>query len=130
MRARGRRDRGSTSLYAVIVAIAFVAIVGLVIDGSGRLHALQRADDIAREAARVAGQQIDLNDATGAVSLNFSAAYWAAVDYMFAHGCDGASVIVEGDVITASCGLRYHPVILPGWQQATGRGSAVAQRVP
>ncbi|ROR37488.1 TadE/TadG family type IV pilus assembly protein [Kitasatospora cineracea] len=54
------RDRGSISVMVAITAVSLVAVVGLVLDFGGQLRAVERTDALAQEAARVAGQQLDI----------------------------------------------------------------------
>ena len=55
---RRRNERGSVTLWAVIITTAVLMIMGLVVDGGAQLRATQRADQVAREAARAAGQAV------------------------------------------------------------------------
>ena len=45
-RIGGRRDddRGAIALFVVVFTLALLAAVGLVVDGGGKVRALQRAD--------------------------------------------------------------------------------------
>jgi hypothetical protein len=52
-------DRGAATVVTVIMASAWVVMLALVVVGGGRIRALQRADNIAAEAARAAGSAID-----------------------------------------------------------------------
>ncbi|MEV7618416.1 hypothetical protein, partial [Streptomyces sp. NPDC089799] len=56
---RLRGDEGGIAVYSAIVTVALLAIIGLAIDGAGKLRATERADAVAMEAARAAGQAID-----------------------------------------------------------------------
>lgn len=58
MRARNR-DRGAATVMTAIIAGAWVTMLAFVVVGGGRIRALQRADNIASEAARAAGSAID-----------------------------------------------------------------------
>ena len=51
-------DRGSLSLFVVVVFVALLVTIGLVVDGGGKIRALQRADAVAAQAARAGGQAI------------------------------------------------------------------------
>ncbi|MDP9241277.1 MAG: pilus assembly protein TadG-related protein, partial [Actinomycetota bacterium] len=51
-------DRGSVSVFFVVAAIAMLTMLGLVVDGGGKIRAIQRADAAAAEAARQGGQAI------------------------------------------------------------------------
>ena len=54
-----RRDDGRVTVFFTIIASAWVAMLGLIIVGGGRVRAYQRADNIASEAARAGAQSID-----------------------------------------------------------------------
>ena len=45
-------------MWMITTALTLVLIVGLAVDLSGRVYAKQRAQDIAAEAARAGGQQL------------------------------------------------------------------------
>lgn len=57
---RHRRDpeRGSVAVWMITTAMVMILLVGLAVDLSGQVHAKQRAQDIAAEAARAGGQQL------------------------------------------------------------------------
>ncbi len=63
LRRDWRGDDGAFTLMVITFAAALFLMVGLAVDGGGRLTALATADDIAAEAARAAGQAIDLPQA-------------------------------------------------------------------
>ncbi|HJV12272.1 MAG TPA: pilus assembly protein TadG-related protein, partial [Propionibacteriaceae bacterium] len=53
------RDKGAVTLMTVVFAPVLIFFVwGLIVDGGGMLTADQRADNVAEDAARAAGQQI------------------------------------------------------------------------
>ncbi|MBM7491891.1 hypothetical protein JOD64_003113 [Micromonospora luteifusca] len=54
-----RGDHGRVSIFLAITMIGVLAIVGLTFDGAGQLRTLQRAENLAAEAARAGGQAID-----------------------------------------------------------------------
>lgn len=51
-------DQGRIALLVVVLAFAVLAMIGLSVDGGGKIRAIQRANNIASEAARAAGQAI------------------------------------------------------------------------
>lgn len=57
--ARPTGDEGRISLFLAVTMIGVLAIIGVAYDGAGQLRTLQRADDLAAEAARSGGQVID-----------------------------------------------------------------------
>ncbi len=127
--ARTGDERGSLSLFAVVIAVALLIVVGLVVDGGGKIAALQRADGAAREAARAAGQAIDVPAAVHGErpAVDAQAAAQAARDYLVAARVQG-SVSVSGTVITVTTQADYRPVFLSliglGDQSVTGRAEA------
>lgn len=58
-----RKDRGAATVTTAIMASAWVVMLAFVVVGGGRIRALQRADNIAAEAARAAGSAIDATQA-------------------------------------------------------------------
>ena len=52
------RERGSISLWAVTAAFAMIILIGLAVDLGGKVHAQQHAIDVATQAARAGGQQL------------------------------------------------------------------------
>ncbi|HCT76695.1 MAG TPA: hypothetical protein DGT23_08935 [Micromonosporaceae bacterium] len=92
------RDSGKVTIFFAIIAPAWIAMLGLVIVGGGRIRAFQRADNIAAEAARAAGQAIDPTEAVigGPKVVDPGRATAAALDYLNAAGATG-SVTVSPD---------------------------------
>ncbi|MFC9486578.1 TadE/TadG family type IV pilus assembly protein [Streptomyces hydrogenans] len=88
-------DRGSMSLYFALVAVALLMVMGLLVDGGGALNAANRATSGAQEAARAAGQQLDVAQAMegDAITLDPDAAVAAAQDYLSAAGLQGSAEI-------------------------------------
>ncbi|MGC4745175.1 pilus assembly protein TadG-related protein [Micromonospora sp. DT201] len=52
-------DHGRVSIFLAVAMIGVLAIVGLTFDGAGQLRTLQRAENLAAEAARAGGQAIN-----------------------------------------------------------------------
>lgn len=55
---RWGEERGSVSVWIITTAVTMMLCVGLAVDLSGHVHAKQRAQAIAGEAARAGGQQL------------------------------------------------------------------------
>lgn len=126
-------ERGSVTLWAVIITTALLAVVGLVVDGSGRMRAGQRADQIAREAARTAAQKISGNPILGQPALiDVGPAKLAAQKYLEASGVAG-QVSVSGGTITVTTTVKWSPVMLSAFGvsglDVTGTASASAKPV-
>jgi Flp pilus assembly protein TadG len=126
-----RRDDGRIAIFFAILAPAYLAMIGLVVDGGGKIRALQRADNIASEAARAAGQAIDAGQAIegGAKVVDPAAARSAAAAYLGkAGGGVTGSVTDTGDqTLTVNVRVTWSPVILgafgAGGSTATGRAT-------
>jgi Flp pilus assembly protein TadG len=123
---RLREERGSLSLFFVVAALALLVTVGLVVDGGGKIRALQRADAVAAEAARAGGQAIVESRAVrgqGAVADPVRARA-AAEDYLAAAGVAGKVTVLDGTRLRVETSVTYDPVFLDlvgvGTQIATG----------
>lgn len=121
-------DTGSVTLFMVVIAVALLACVGLVVDGTGRVRALQSADSAAQEAARAAGQAIaPANLVEGpTLQVDTAAAARAARSYLSTAGVRG-TVVVTGQTIRVSTVATYDPVFLTMLGPMTLDGSATAQ---
>jgi hypothetical protein len=129
-------DAGRVSVFLAVALAGVLMVVALAYDGAGRLRALQRADNIAAEAARAGGQAIDEAQAIGGGTpvLDEAAATNAVVGYLA--GVPGATLdtinfdAYPGDQdITVSVQLVYDTVFLdffgfPDTVTVTGRATA------
>ncbi len=110
-------DTGTVSLAFASLALALLVAFGLVVDGSGRLTAYQRAHAVAGEAARAAGQAVDAGAALSgtATRVEPEAARQAATTHLAAAGVTG-SVAVSGDGtrITVTADVPYRAIVLAG----------------
>lgn len=112
---RVARDDGRISLLVAVLTFAVLAMIGLSVDGGGKLRALQRADRLAVEAARAAGQAILAPQAIqgGAKVVDPPAAVAAAQHYLAAAGVAGTVAVSEdGRQITVTVTIVYHAVFL------------------
>ena len=137
---RADRDRGRVSIFLAIALFAVLVVIGLSYDAAGRLRTQQRADNLAAEAARAGGQQIDITQAmqNGAKVVDRAAAATAALDYLENAGVQGNATWVtqgQGCDDTARClrvdvQMTYDMVMLPVFGfagQVTVAGSATAE---
>ncbi|WP_369776301.1 pilus assembly protein TadG-related protein [Streptomyces sp. R33] len=129
--SRLHEDRGGIAIYTAIVTVALLAIIGLAIDGGGKLRATERADAVAMEAARAAGQAIDPAAAvTGAaVRVDPAAAQAAAQAYLARAGTQGSAALsADGTQLTVTVHDTYPTKFLAliglGSMDVTGHGSA------
>ncbi len=93
------REQGGLSIFVAICVMALVALLGLIVDGGGKLKASERADAIAQEAARAGGEQIDAGRAIpgNGIVVDPAAAHDAAVRYLQQAGFKGSYNIYPAD---------------------------------
>ncbi len=114
-RLSDRRDeRGSISIWMVTASFVMMVLVGLAVDLGGQVHAKQRADNIAAEAARTGAQQVQAAPAIEGryVSIDTAAARAAAQQYLSAAGVVGTVKITGGDTIVVDVTDTYSPKFL------------------
>lgn len=100
-----RAETGVVSLFVAVLFVAFLLIAGVVID-SAELRGQRRAlSDLARQAARAAVQEVDVDfyRLTGTVRLDGAAAVAAARAVAGRSGLE-ADVEVQGDRASVSVG--------------------------
>lgn len=56
---RRRPDDGRVSVFLAIAFTGLLIVIGVIVDAAGQLRTLLRAENIAAEAARAAGQAVD-----------------------------------------------------------------------
>lgn len=109
------RERGSVAIWMITTALAMVLLVGLAVDLSGRVHAKQRAQNIAAEAARAGGQQVQAGTAIrgqGAV-VDPGPAVAAASTYLAgAPGITGTVSVEGGTRVIANTETTYRTKFL------------------
>ena len=109
------RDEGRIALLVIVLTVAVLAMIGLSVDGGGKVRALERADNLASEAARAAGQAILAPQAIegGDKVVDPAAAVAAAQDYLSAAGVTGVvTVSPDRKHITVSVTIVYSTVFL------------------
>ncbi|MEU4639817.1 hypothetical protein [Micromonospora sp. NPDC023814] len=95
-------DEGRVSVFLAVAMVGILAVIGMAFDGAGQLRTLQRADNLAAEAARAGGQAIDRATAIegGPTRINRPQARRAVADYLAAAGAAGHTVsfpVVDGE---------------------------------
>lgn len=129
-RAR-RDDRGGVTVFVAVCVIALIGLIGLAVDGGGKMRATERADYIAGEAARAGGQAVDPADAISGqkIVVDPQAAQDAAQTYLRSAGATG-TVSVSGDAktltvtVTGSYDTAFLSVVGIGSLPVTGHGKA------
>ena len=126
-------ERGSVSVWAVTIAPALIILAGLAVDGGGKVHAEQRAMNLAAEAARVAGQQLHVDEAVrGARATTDTAqARTAARRFLATAGVSGSVIVRGGDTIQVTVHDSYRTVFLSiiGIDQLAVTGDAEVRAV-
>ena len=114
--ARRDDDGGWVSLLVLVLVVAVLAMIGLSVDGGGKVRALERADNLAAEAARAAGQALQGPQAIqgGPKVIDPAAAVTAAYAYLTAAGVDGTvTVWPDRRHVTVTVTITYRTVFLP-----------------
>ena len=114
MRRRVREERGSISIWLVTSTFVMTMLVGLAVDLGGQVHAKQRAHDVAAQAARTGGQQVQAAPAIEGhyLAVDTAAAKRAAESYLAASQVSGTVTITGGDTITVNVTDTYSPQFL------------------
>lgn len=119
MRRRRRLIRDETgavvSVWAVLMATALTLLVGIAVDLTGQIYAKQNAGDVAGQAARVAGQQIDTDRyLAGHTNLEVTArkARAAAMAYIERSGMTGTVTFHGPTSLKVTTRAAYTPLFL------------------
>lgn len=132
-RRQGVGDRGSLTLFTLVLAAGLLLAFGLVVDGGTKLAASRRATEVAEQAARAGAQALDATSlrAGGAARLDPTVAASAARAYLGSAGvpgevqADSAGVTVEVTIHRATAVLG-----LVGIHTVTAYGHAHARLAP
>lgn len=134
MRALLRRlssDDGSITMMTAVMMIGWAGMIGLVVDGGGKLAATEHADAIAGEAARAAGQAIDPTQAIPGTAIVVDPAAAVAAGQAFlaqAHATGTVVPSADGKSVTVTVTGSYQPLFTgafgAGPWTVTGSGSA------
>lgn len=103
------RDRGNVTVFMTLLVPAWIAMLGLVIVGGGRLRAYQRADNVAAEAARAAGSAINTGVAVagGEKIIDPAKAASAAEAYLNVVGATGYATVIDGTHLRVTAVINY-----------------------
>ncbi len=126
-------ERGSVSIWLATASFVMIILVGLAVDLSGQVHAQQHARDVAAQAARAGGQQLQAPKAIrgqGAYA-NSSQAAAAASSYLAASGLTGNVSIQGGNTVVVTTTERYPTKFLGiiGLNSMTVKGQAESRVV-
>ncbi|MDH6115641.1 Flp pilus assembly protein TadG [Kitasatospora sp. MAP12-15] len=129
---RAGRDRGSITLWWVIVMAGAFMMIGLVVDGGGKLRAVENADALAAEAARAGSQAVDPTKAIPgqAIVIDPAKAVAAADDYLARAGATGtATPSADGTTLEVQVTARHKTLFLQviGVSSLSAEGHATAE---
>jgi len=130
MRDRLRDERGAAvTVWTIMVMAALTLIVGLAVDLSGQVNRMRLASDVAAQAARAAGQQLDADTytATGDVEVAAARAKTAAINYAKASGMNATARIESGTELVVDVTTDYEPVFLSAFGIGTQHVTATAR---
>ncbi len=114
---RRRPERGSVSVFAVIITLVVVVFFGAVVDFEQALEARQEANTVAQEAARAGAGQVDRNRAytRGQFVVDREAAIRSARAYLRSSGYSGTVAMAGTRAIhvhvTTTRPARFLPMI-------------------
>lgn len=127
-------ERGSLTLFTVVVALALLLALGLVIDGSAKLRAGSEASAVAAAAARAAAGRVDESQAYGGgrYRLAPAAAAAAARRHLAATGHQGTVTVVGPRTVRVRVTVSRPTVLLGliGITSVQGTGTATADLTP
>ncbi|OZD06429.1 hypothetical protein CH275_09390 [Rhodococcus sp. 06-235-1A] len=113
-RRDAHNDAGTIAMWSVITAMALLIMMGLVVDGGGKVYAKQRAEQVAEEAARGAGQAIiePLAVRGTNVVVNPLTAQAKATKYLAAAEIPGVVVQTGPTTLLITTTTTYQPRVL------------------
>lgn len=120
-------DRGSVAVFTAICVVALVALIALVVDGYGRVRAVERADALATEAARAGAQAVDPAQAVPGRALvaDPQAARAAAQAYLRTNRASGSVTVTDGgEQLIVRVHLTYPAKFWPTSMAVSGDGHA------
>lgn len=126
-------DRGSVSVWVVLMVMALTLVVGISVDLSGQINAKRLAEEVASAAARAGAQEVDQSTyfTSGRAEVNAAQAKAAAMKYVRQSGMTGSARIESGTDLVVDTTAVYRPIFLSaaGINSLTVTGSARAHVV-
>lgn len=127
-RRQERDERGSVSVYFLLITTAVIAATGLLIDGGETLAARAQAADHAEQAARAGIQQLQLDRLrAGTITPLPARAVAVAENYLHGFGDTGTATL-NGNTLTVTARRTIPARILQAFGingfTATGTGTA------
>ena len=111
-----RADSGAVTLFVAVAMVGLLALAGLVVDGGAKVRAAQHADRVAAEAARAAGQAVDLTALMSGqgVQVDRGAALAAARRYLHSTDVAGSAEVGDGGTTLRVTTRVSRPTVLLG----------------
>jgi len=109
-----RDERGSITVWLTLSSFVMIFLVGLSVDLGGQVHADERAHDLAAQAARAGGEEVEGGAAIEGRDLTIepAAARAAAQSYLQTAGMSGTVTVTNGNTITVTVRDTYDPRFL------------------
>jgi Flp pilus assembly protein TadG len=130
-RNRGlNNERGSVTVWLALAAAAMILCVGIAVDLGGQVNAQQQAQDVAAQAARIAGEQVNAAPAIRGQTPQVDpvAAKAVADAYLQQAGVSGTVTVQGGTTLVVTVTGSYQPIFLSalgiGPLQVTGTSTA------
>src|SRR5664279_1037147 len=107
-------ERGSVTVWGVLIAAVLVLVIGITVDLTGQVNAQQRAHDLAQQAGRAAANQVQAGPVMHGQSpqIDTTAARTAALGYLHAADVDGSVQITGPTTLSVHVTIVYQPKFL------------------
>ena len=107
-------ERGSVTVWGVLIAVVLIMVIGITVDLTGQVNAQQRAHDLAQQAGRTAANQVQASQVMRGQSpqIDTAAARTAARNYLRAAGVDGSVTITGPTTLSVHVTIVYQPKFL------------------
>ena len=111
---RRRDERGSVTVWGVLIALILTLVIGITVDLTGQVNAQQRAHDLAQQAGRTAANQVQAGPIMRGQSpqIDTAAARTAAAAYLHAAGVEGSVSITGPTTLSVHVTIVYQPKFL------------------
>lgn len=120
-------QRGSVTVWTVVLLPACFALVGLVLDGDAILRARSSTFDLAAGAARAGAQELDQHALeTGTVTIDPTSAQGAVDTYLTAHGVTGTTRVTGRRITVTVAATVQLQILRPATVALTQTATATA----
>lgn len=130
IRRHGDGERGSVTSWLALSSVVMIILVGLAVDLTGQVHAQQHARNVAAQAARAGGQQLNAPQAVRGLGVQadpYQAAQ-AARAYLSSADISGSVRVEGGNTIVVTTNDVYQAKFLSivglGSMPVTGQAEA------